>query len=116
MKRISTINESLKCYQLFGRLSSHRNLISSLLLCFLVVTASFTCEANPLKQKKKICVIGAGLSGLASAKHVAEFPNEFDLVVFEKNNEVGGQWAYTEQTGLDNHGLPIHSSVYQNLR
>ena len=81
-----------------------------------MISASLSIEANPVKTKKKICVIGTGVSGLGAAKHVADFKNEFDLVVFEKNNDVGGQWSYTDKTGVDNHGLPMHSSVYKYLR
>ena len=63
-----------------------------------------------------MCIIGAGVSGLAATKHLAEFKNYFDLVVFEKNNEIGGQWSYTDKTGVDNYRLPIHSCVYKYLR
>ncbi|CAB0036573.1 unnamed protein product [Trichogramma brassicae] len=73
-------------------------------------------EASALPPKKKVCVIGAGATGLASAKHVAEYPDEFDLVVFEKNSYVGGLWNYTDSVDVDEHGLPIHTSMYKYLR
>ena len=66
--------------------------------------------------KKKICIIGAGAAGLTSARHVAQYPDEFELVVFEKNSFVGGVWQYTDQIGVDEHNLPIQSSMYKNLR
>lgn len=52
----------------------------------------------------RVCVIGAGPSGLAAAKNclVAGLP----VVVFEKNDKVGGNWVFDSSTG--------HSSVYEN--
>lgn len=53
---------------------------------------------------KRICVIGAGPSGIAAAKNCLQFGLEF--VVFEKNDKVGGNWVFNAETG--------HSSVYEN--
>jgi cation diffusion facilitator CzcD-associated flavoprotein CzcO len=39
----------------------------------------------------KIGIIGAGLSGLVTAKTMVEYG--YDVMVFEKNNEPGGVWA-----------------------
>lgn len=39
-------------------------------------------------KKKKIAIIGAGISGLAIAEHL--LPYNFEIDVFEKNNAVGG--------------------------
>ena len=52
----------------------------------------------------KVCVIGAGPSGLTAAKNCLE--NGIDVVVFEKNDQVGGNWVFNSKTG--------HSSVYEN--
>jgi len=52
----------------------------------------------------RVCVIGAGPSGIAAAKNAVQFG--FDVVVFEKNNRVGGNWVFNADTG--------HSSVYEN--
>ncbi|XP_058793279.1 senecionine N-oxygenase-like [Phymastichus coffea] len=54
------------------------------------------------------------MSGLVSAKHLSE--NNMEPIVFEKVNDIGGQWRYTDKTDVDEHGLPIHSSIYKNLR
>jgi hypothetical protein len=56
------------------------------------------------KKEKKIGVIGAGPSGITAAKNLLQvgFRN---VVVFEKNNEVGGNWVYSERKG--------HSSVFE---
>jgi trimethylamine monooxygenase len=68
---------------------------------------------------KRVAVIGAGPSGLAqlrafqSAKAKgAEIP---ELVCFEKQEDWGGLWRYTWRTGLDEHGEPVHCSMYRYL-
>jgi dimethylaniline monooxygenase (N-oxide forming) len=40
---------------------------------------------------KRVCVIGAGLAGLAAAKVLKQ--DGFEIVVFEKEGELGGVWA-----------------------
>ncbi|RUO27464.1 monooxygenase [Aliidiomarina sanyensis] len=52
----------------------------------------------------RVAVIGAGPSGLAAAKNVLRAG--FEVVVFEKNDGVGGNWVFRAKTG--------HSSVYEN--
>ena len=52
----------------------------------------------------RICVIGAGPSGLTAAKNCVQAG--LDVVVFEKNDRVGGNWVFNAATG--------HSSVYDN--
>ena len=70
-------------------------------------------------QTKRVAIIGAGPSGMAqlrafesAARGGAEIP---ELVCFEKQADWGGQWNYTWRTGLDEHGEPVHSSMYRNL-
>ena len=53
---------------------------------------------------KRVCVIGAGPSGITAAKNCLQFGLE--VVVFEKNDKVGGNWVFNAKTG--------HSSVYEN--
>lgn len=66
--------------------------------------------------KKKVCVIGAGAAGLCAAKFLSLDPDSFEFSVFERNNVIGGTWVYTDKTGNDEYGLPIHTSMYKNLR
>lgn len=66
--------------------------------------------------RKKVCVIGAGPAGLSSLKQLSTWPDEFEPIAFEKSSQVGGQWVYTDKTDVDEHGLPVHSAVYKNLR
>ncbi|KAG0465692.1 hypothetical protein HPP92_019856 [Vanilla planifolia] len=44
-------------------------------------------------EKKRVCVVGAGVSGLAVCKHLVE--KGFQPVVFEACTAVGGQWTRT---------------------
>lgn len=68
---------------------------------------------------KRVAVIGAGPSGLAqlrafqsAAAKGAEIP---EVVCYEKQSDWGGLWNYTWRTGLDEHGEPVHSSMYRYL-
>ncbi|TIQ15882.1 MAG: NAD(P)/FAD-dependent oxidoreductase, partial [Mesorhizobium sp.] len=63
--------------------------------------------------------MGAGPSGLAqlrafksAADKGAEIP---EIVCFEKQSDWGGLWNYTWRTGLDEHGDPVHGSMYRYL-
>lgn len=57
-----------------------------------------------MAQMKRVCVIGAGPSGLAAAKNCVQAG--LPVTVFEKNDKVGGNWVFNASTG--------HSSVYEN--
>ncbi|TGK29427.1 monooxygenase [Leptospira gomenensis] len=57
-----------------------------------------------MKQNIRVCVVGAGPSGIAAGKNCVEYG--LDVVVFEKNDKVGGNWVFNSKTG--------HSSVYEN--
>lgn len=68
---------------------------------------------------KRICIIGAGPSGLAqlrafqsAAEKGAEIP---EIVCYEKQADWGGLWRYTWRTGLDEHSNPCHGSMYRYL-
>lgn len=70
-------------------------------------------------MNKRVAIIGAGPSGLAQLRAFqsarskgAEIP---DLVCFEKQSNWGGLWNYTWRTGLDEHGEPVHCSMYRYL-
>ena len=51
-----------------------------------------------------VCIIGAGPSGLAAAKNAIAVG--LAVVVYEKGDQVGGNWVFNAKTG--------HSSVYEN--
>ena len=67
----------------------------------------------------RVAIIGAGPSGLAQLRAFqsarekgADIP---ELVCFEKQDDWGGLWNYTWRTGLDEHGEPVHCSMYRYL-
>lgn len=68
---------------------------------------------------KRVCIIGAGPSGLAqlrafqSAKAKgAEIP---EIVCYEKQADWGGLWRYDWRTGVDEYSNPAHGSMYRYL-
>ncbi|XP_058793278.1 uncharacterized protein LOC131665418 [Phymastichus coffea] len=65
--------------------------------------------------KQRVCIIGAGMSGLVSVKQLATNLSNVEPIVFEKASDIGGQWRYTDSTDVDEHGLPVHTSIYKNL-
>jgi pyruvate/2-oxoglutarate dehydrogenase complex dihydrolipoamide dehydrogenase (E3) component len=52
----------------------------------------------------RICVIGAGPSGITAIKNLQEL-GLTHITAFEKNNQIGGNWVYDESN--------THSSVYE---
>jgi len=56
------------------------------------------------KNKKRVCIIGAGPAGLAALRHVLQSPN-LTGKLFEASNTIGGIWAYSDMTPM-----------YKNLR
>lgn len=52
----------------------------------------------------RVCIIGAGPSGITAAKHCLQV-GLHNIVVYDKNDQVGGNWVYSETPG--------HSSVYE---
>ena len=57
-----------------------------------------------MKENQRVCVIGAGPSGIAAGKNCVAAG--LDVTLFEKNDKVGGNWVFNAKTG--------HSSVYEN--
>ncbi|GAA1317656.1 FAD-dependent oxidoreductase [Leucobacter albus] len=75
--------------------------------------------SSNVNGNKRVAIIGAGPSGMAqlrafesAERRGIEIP---ELVCFEKQADWGGQWNYSWRTGLDEHGEPVHSSMYRNL-
>jgi len=64
----------------------------------------------------QVAVIGAGAAGLCAARHLAQQSNRTVPCVFEQTGTVGGTWVYNQQTGKDEWGEHIHSSMYKNLK
>jgi len=51
----------------------------------------------------KVCVIGAGPSGITALKNIMD--QGLDVVCYDFNSDVGGNWIYNEKIG--------HSSVFE---
>ena len=49
---------------------------------------------------KKVCIIGAGISGLSTLHHLKKLENQdgesLDITVYDRNPDVGGLWQYTD--------------------
>lgn len=54
-------------------------------------------------MKKRVCVIGAGPSGITALKNVLD--QGIDATAFDRNKDVGGNWIYSENES--------HSSVFE---
>ena len=67
-------------------------------------------------KKIRVAVIGAGAAGLAALRRIRERADIYDVTAFEQTGKVGGTWVYTDRVGTDENGLPIHASMYKNLR
>jgi len=68
---------------------------------------------------ERIAIIGAGPSGMAvlrafesARKKGADIP---EMVCYERQRDCGGIWNYTWRTGTDEHGEPVHASMYRYL-
>ena len=67
----------------------------------------------------KICLIGAGPSGMSVLYHAEKLRKDGrdvpEVVCFEKQSSWGGLWNQSWRTGLDEFGEPVHSSMYRHL-
>ncbi|MDH7444437.1 flavin-containing monooxygenase [Aquimarina sp. 2201CG14-23] len=54
-------------------------------------------------MKQRVCIIGAGPSGITALKNLKD--KNLDVVAYDRNNEVGGNWIFSEDIS--------HSSVFE---
>ena len=55
-----------------------------------------------------VCIVGGGLFGLAVLRRLKDNTGINKTVAFEQSSVIGGQWAYTDKTG-------VHQSSYKDL-
>jgi cation diffusion facilitator CzcD-associated flavoprotein CzcO len=63
-------------------------------------------NTNKTKTSPRVCVIGAGSSGIATAKVLHERGIEFDC--FELSDRVGGNWVYRNKNGVSASYRSLH--------
>lgn len=63
-----------------------------------------------------VTVIGAGPAGLCAARHITAMDTNMTCTVYEQTSVLGGTWFYTDAVGIDENGLPVHTSMYKSLK
>ncbi|XP_015756330.1 PREDICTED: senecionine N-oxygenase-like [Acropora digitifera] len=70
-------------------------------------------------DKLRVCIIGAGPSGLSVLYQFNQLKAQGEqlpeIVCFEKQSDWGGLWNFSNETGTDKYGEPVHGSMYQGL-
>lgn len=62
---------------------------------------------------KKVCIIGAGSSGMVAAKTMFEAKIPFDC--FEKGSRIGGNWLYENDNGLSSAYYSLHINTSKQM-
>ncbi|XP_063710970.1 trimethylamine monooxygenase-like [Symsagittifera roscoffensis] len=74
-------------------------------------------EASKGVGKVRICVIGAGPSGLMTLRALQSLDvNKFEIICYERHSEIGGIWNFRAVEGLDEDGMEPHSAAYHELK
>ncbi len=69
-----------------------------------------------MSKKQRVCLIGAGPSGLSVLFQAVKLNKDnIEIVCYEKQDVFGGLWNYTWRTGTDEHGQLVHGSMYRYL-
>lgn len=64
-------------------------------------------------SEKKVCIIGAGSSGMVAAKALHEAGIAYDC--FEKGSDIGGNWKYNNDNGLSAAYESLHINTSKQL-
>ena len=76
-------------------------------------------EKDKIGGPKRVAIIGAGPSGTAAMSAFQDLKNKGldcpEIVVFERQDTVGGLWNYNWRTGVDKDGNSCHNSMYKHL-
>jgi len=75
--------------------------------------------AGTKKEIKRVCIIGAGPSGMSTLYHFDKMQRKGhkvpEIVCYEQQSNWGGLWKYDWRTGTDNNGESVHGSMYRYL-
>ncbi|KAL2282866.1 hypothetical protein FJTKL_10252 [Diaporthe vaccinii] len=76
-------------------------------------TTNFALKEEPVENLRRleVRVVGAGFSGICAAIRIPERLRNIDLVVYEKNEGIGGVWWLNKYPGLAC-DIPSHSYQY----
>lgn len=79
----------------------------------------FPVPAMPSTISRTVAVIGSGAAGLCAALELRREGHV--VVVYERQDKIGGTWVYTPETETDPVGIDptrkvVHSSIYASLR
>ncbi|CAH1637687.1 unnamed protein product [Spodoptera littoralis] len=85
-----------------------------IILCLLNVILEVADVFTQSAPVPRACIIGAGYSGLGTARYMKEYGLNF--TVFEASRHIGGTWRFDPHVGVDEDGLPLFTSMYKNLR
>ena len=55
-----------------------------------------------VSRRKRVAVVGAGVSGVTTAKHLKDFGIE--VVVFERSKQAGGNWSVIFDLSVEKKG------------
>ena len=78
----------------------------------------FLVTAEASSPKRRVAVVGAGMTGLCALRHFSEDP-AYELTAFERSSTVGGIWNYPDgcEDQPDETGLhPYYCRTYRGLR
>ena len=77
------------------------------------------CIMTSTAAAPRICLIGSGPTGMSVLYHYDKLKKEGravpEIVCYEKQGDWGGLWNYDWRTGVDDHGEPVHGSMYRYL-
>jgi len=64
-----------------------------------------------MNAKRRVCIVGGGVSGLAAAWALSRQPDKFEIALYEKNDRLGGNAMTVEIPQDDGTSIPVDISV-----
>ncbi|KAL4715984.1 hypothetical protein ACJJTC_013284 [Scirpophaga incertulas] len=85
------------------------------ILCFLNLVLKVRDVVAVTKENPRVCIVGAGYSGLGAARYLKDYGVD-NFKIFEATKHIGGTWRFDPHVGTDEDGMPLFTSMYENLR